>query len=70
MTWRLFKGSCPVLGLSDELPPQGIDGIYYFDMQSSCEAFAREAEPIVLLGLPLILFATSAIVRIFVSRRR
>ena len=69
MPWRLFKGACPILGISDELPPQGIDGIYHFDVQSSCEAFARGAEPIVLLGLPLILFATSAILRIVGSRR-
>jgi hypothetical protein len=70
MPWRLFKGACPVLGLSDEMPPQGIDGWYYFDGQSSCEAFARGAEPIVLLGLPLILLIASAILRIVVSRRR
>ena len=70
MPWRLFKAACPVLGISDDMPPQGIDGIYYFDGQSSCEEFARGAEPIVLLGLPLILFATSFILRIIMSRRR
>jgi hypothetical protein len=67
---RLFKGACPVLGLSDELPPQGIDGMYYFDGQSPCEAFASgDAPTVLLLGLPIILLITSAILRIVVSRR-
>ena len=65
----LFKAVCPVLGLSDELPtvepPE-----FGFDGQSPCEAFAEGAVPIVLLGLPLILLTTSAILRIIVSRRR
>jgi hypothetical protein len=61
---RLFKGACPLLGLSDETPTFGLDG------QSSCEAFANGAAPIVLLGLPLILLTVSAILRIVVSRRR
>jgi hypothetical protein len=64
MPARLFKGACPVLGLSDEQPTFGFDG------QSSCEAFANGAVPIVLLGLPLTLLTTSAILRIVVSRRR
>ena len=60
----LFKAVCPVLGLSDELPEFGFDG------QSPCEAFANGALPIVLLGLPLTLLTTSAILRIIVSRRQ
>ncbi len=64
MPARLFKGTCPVLGLSDERPTFGFDG------QSPCEAFATGAVPIVLLGLPLILLTTSAILRFVVSRRR
>ena len=68
---RLFKGACPVLGLSDEQPTQGLDGYYVFDGQSPCEAFARGDAPTVLLvGLPIILLITSAILRIVVSRRR
>ena len=66
---RLFKGACPVLGLTDEHPiPEG--AIAVFDGQSSCEAFLSEALWIVLLGLPLILLTTSAILRIVVSRHR
>ena len=61
---RLFKGFCSVLGLPDTLPGFG------FDRQTPCEAFATGAVPIVLLGLPLILLATSAILRIVVSRCR
>lgn len=69
MPGRLFKVACPVLGLPDTMPaiPRGTFG---FDGQTSCEAFANGAVPIVLLGLPLILLATSAILRIVVSRRR
>ena len=68
-SWMLFKGACPILGISDDMPPQGIDGFYYFDGQSPCEAFAKGAEPIVMLGLPLILLIASAIQRIVLSRR-
>lgn len=60
---RLFKGVCPILGLPDTLPGFG------FDRQTACEAFASGAVPIVLLGLPLILLAVSAVLRIVVSRR-
>ena len=63
MPARLFKGACPVLGLSDTQPTFGFDG------QSDCEAFANGAVPIVLLGLPLVLLVTSAILRVVVSRR-
>ena len=66
---RLFKVACPVLGLPDTMPALP-SGIFSFDGQTSCEAFANGAVPIVLLGLPLILLVTSAILRIFVSRRR
>ena len=67
----LFKGACPLLGLSDEAPPfsEGQTD-FAFDGQTPCEAFGTGAAPIVLLGLPLILLATSAILRIAVSRRR
>jgi hypothetical protein len=64
----IFKEACPVLGLPDTLPDTR--PIFVFDGQSSCETFANGAVPIVLLGLPLILFTTSAILRIVVSRRR
>lgn len=69
MPARLFKVACPVLGLPDTMAalPSGTFG---FDGQTSCEAFAQGAVPIVLLGLPLILFVTSAILRIVLSRRR
>lgn len=66
---RLFKASCPVFGFPDTMAalPSGKFG---FDGQTPCEAFASGAAPIVLLGLPLILFVTSAILRVIVSRRR
>lgn len=69
MPARLFKVACPVLNLPDTMPalPSGTFG---FDGQTSCEAFAQGAVPVVLLGLPLILLATNAILRITVSRRR
>lgn len=68
MPARLFKVVCPVLGLPDTIPalPTGTFG---FDGQSSCEAFAQGAVPTVLLGLPMILLTTSAILRIVLSRR-
>lgn len=61
---KLFKGACPVLSLPDVHTTFGFDG------QSSCEAFSNVAVPIALLGMPLILLATSAILRVVVSRRR
>ena len=60
----LFKGVCPILGLSDEVPGFG------FDIRSPCQDFVGQAAPFVLLGVPLVLIVTSAILRIVVSRRR
>ena len=64
-----FKHACPLLGLPDTMPPLPA-GEYRFDGQTSCEVFATGAAPIVLLGVPLVLLASSAILRIAVSRRR
>ena len=59
----LFKWSCPMLGHADSLSGFGFDG------QTPCEAFAYMAANAVLLGLPLLFLATSAILRVAVSRR-
>lgn len=67
---KFLKGACPLLGLPDELPLSGVDGAFSLDGQSSCDAFAQGAAPIVLLGLPLIFLTASAILRVVVSRRR
>jgi hypothetical protein len=66
---RLFKVVCPVLGLPDTMPPLPA-GSFSFDGQTPCEVFANGAAPTVLLGLPFVLLATSAILRIVLSRRR
>lgn len=71
-TQSLFKVACPSLGLTDTLPTLPL-GIFQFDGETACEAFAAKAERImhfVLQSLALTLLATSAILRIFVSRRR
>ncbi len=68
---RFFEGACPIFGYPDEWPTLSSgDNFACDDRPSPCEDFASAAAPIVLLGLPLILFATSAILRIVVSRRR
>lgn len=66
-----FEGACPLLGYSDELPTlTSGDTFAFVDGPSPCENFASAAASIVLLGLPLTLFAISAILRIVGSRRR
>jgi hypothetical protein len=66
---RFFEGACPLLGLSKE--PFTLNGTFYFiDGPPPCENFASSAGTVVFLGMPLILFATSAILRIVGSRRR
>ena len=70
---NFFKGLCPLLGLPAERPDLSFDGQTDFpfdDRPTPCAAFADGAEPIVLLGLLLLLFVTSATLRIVVSRRR
>ena len=68
---RFFEGACPLFGHSDELPTLSSGDTFAFvDGPSPCKNFASAVAFIVLLGLPLILFATSAILRIIVSRRR
>lgn len=67
---RFFEGACPPFGLADELPALSSGDTFAFvDGPSPCESFASAAASTVLLGLPLILFATSAILRIVSSRR-
>lgn len=68
---RFFEGACPLLGLPDELPNLSWgDQFAFVDGPSPCENFASSAGIVVFLGLPLILFATSAILRIVGSRRQ
>lgn len=68
---RFFEVACPLFGYPDEWPTLSSGEIFAFDDRPSpCEGFASAAAFIVLLGLPLILFATSAILRIVGSRRR
>lgn len=63
-----FRGGCPILGLPNTIHyPAGTFG---FDGQSPCDAFLRQAVLSLMLGLPLILLAASAVLRIFGSRRR
>lgn len=61
---RYIEIACPFLRLSNEATQFG------FDKQSACRAFANTATPLMLLGLPTILLATSAVQRILASRHR
>ncbi len=66
---RLLKAACPFFGLPDTMPALP-PGMFRFDGQTPCEAFAIGAVPKLLPGLPLTLLTTSVILRIVVSRRR
>jgi hypothetical protein len=62
-----LNGLCPLLGISDTDAPR-----FAFDAPSSCGAFIYAAHQIILLallGIPIILLATSVIIRIASSRR-
>jgi hypothetical protein len=70
-TQSLFKIACPPFGLADIMPASP-PGTFGFDLETPCQAFAAGAERIlhiVLQCLALALLATSAILRIVVSRR-
>jgi len=68
---RIFKGACPLLGYPDELPALSSGDMFAFvDGPTPCDSFASAAGIVVFIGMPLILFATSAILRIVGSRRR
>lgn len=60
----LLKVACPILNLSDVYPKFG------FDNRTACEAFANAILPLLLLGVPTLLLAASAIFRISGSRHR
>lgn len=65
---NFLKVTCPYLGFSDTYPrtyPK-----FGFDVLTACEAFAYTALQILLLGLPALLLALSAILRVSVSRYR
>lgn len=59
-----FDVACPYLGFSDTYPKFG------FDAPTACEAFTYTALQTLLLGLPVLLLAMSAILRVYVSRYR
>lgn len=63
-----FRGSCPILGLPDKIHHPA--GTFVFDGQSPCDAFLRLSVASLILGLPLILLAASAFLRILGSRRQ
>lgn len=63
-TSELFKWACPILGLSDTYTRFG------FDIPTRCESFTSKTTPTVLLGLPLLLLAVSALLRVVGSRRQ
>ena len=64
-----FRVACPVFGVSDTFPPLP-EGVFGFDRQTPCERFLRRAVPSILLGLPVILLISSAVLRVFGSRKQ
>jgi hypothetical protein len=63
---RVFESACPYLDLPDTYYDSSHG--FGFDVPTACEAFAHNALRKILLGLPGILLAISAILRISLSR--
>lgn len=67
---ELFQWACPIFGLSDTMPKPDLERPKFgFDVPTPCEAVLSSAIPAIMLGLPLLLFVMSAILRVALSRR-